>query len=161
MFQFTSLHFGLATGPQELKGVKIIALLRKLRLHQFLDDLADQVVVLGLNTVSDRNWSLQWIINQIKCEINPTQVFLYICELRIPSRFNPCKIHSREMAQISGFDPVTKVETVLTARCLMSLIELLASVEERVLEGLLYMTPFQFHLKEHWRHLQSLDSLLP
>ena len=28
--------------------------------------------------------------------------------LRIPSRFSPCKTHSREMAQTSGFDPTTK-----------------------------------------------------
>ena len=28
-------------------------------------------------------------------------------------------------------------------------------------EGRLHMRPFQFHLKEHWRYPQSLDSLLP
>ena len=28
-------------------------------------------------------------------------------------------------------------------------------------EGRLHMRPFQFHLKEHWRFLQSLDTLLP
>ena len=28
-------------------------------------------------------------------------------------------------------------------------------------EGHLYMKPFQFHLKEHWRFPQSLDNLLP
>ena len=27
--------------------------------------------------------------------------------------------------------------------------------------GHLHMRPFQFHLKEHWRYPQSLDSLLP
>ena len=31
--------------------------------------------------------------------------------LRIPSRFSPCKTHSREMAQTSGFDPTTQVKT--------------------------------------------------
>ena len=31
--------------------------------------------------------------------------------LRIPSRFSPCKTHSREMAQTSGFDPSTQVKT--------------------------------------------------
>ena len=30
-----------------------------------------------------------------------------------------------------------------------------------VQEGCLHMRPFQFHLKEHWRYPQSLDSLLP
>ena len=38
---------------------------------------------------------------------------------------------------------------------------LLASTEKMVPEGRLHMMPFQFHLKEHWRYPQSLDSLLP
>ena len=54
-----------------------------------------------------------------------------------------------------------KSKGVLTARCLMSLIGLLASTEKMVPEGRLHMRPFQFHLKEHWRYPQSLDSLLP
>ena len=36
---------------------------------------------------------------------------VFICGLRIPSRFSPCKTHSREMAQTSGFDPKTPVKT--------------------------------------------------
>ena len=64
--------------------------------------------------------------------------------LRVPSRFSPCKTHSREMAQTPGFDPTPQVKT-----------------EKMVPEGRLYMRPFQFHLKEHWRHPQSLDNLLP
>ena len=36
---------------------------------------------------------------------------VFLCGLRIPSRFSPCKTHSREMAQTSGFDPTTQVKT--------------------------------------------------
>ena len=54
-----------------------------------------------------------------------------------------------------------KSKHVLTARCLMSLIGLLASTEKMVPEGRLHMRPFQFHLKEHWKFPQPLDSLLP
>ena len=43
----------------------------------------------------------------------------------------------------------------------MSLIGSLASTEKMVPEGRLHMRPLQFHLKEHWRYPQSLDSLLP
>ena len=50
-----------------------------------------------------------------------------------------------------------KSKHVLTARCLMSLIGLLASMEKMVPEGRLQMRPFQFHLKEHWRYPQSLE----
>ena len=41
------------------------------------------------------------------------------------------------------------------------LVGLLASMEKMVPEGRLHMKPVQFHLKEHWRYPQSLDSLLP
>ena len=34
-------------------------------------------------------------------------------------------------------------------------------MKKMVPEGRLHMRPFQFHLKEHWRYPQSLDSLLP
>ena len=54
-----------------------------------------------------------------------------------------------------------KSKHVLTARCLMSLIGLLASTEKMFPEGRLHMRPFQFHLKEHWRFPQSLDTLPP
>ena len=36
---------------------------------------------------------------------------IFVCGLRIPSRFSPCKTHSREMAQTSGFNPTTQVKT--------------------------------------------------
>ena len=81
---------------------------------------------------------------------------VFVRGLRIPSRFSPCKTHSREMAQTSGFDLTTQVK-----RCLMSLIGFLASTEKMVPEGSLHIRPFQFYLKEHWRYPQSLDSLLP
>ena len=90
---------------------------------------------------------------------NKTNSGVFIHGLRIPSRFSPCKTHSREMAQTSDFR--LKSKHVLTARCLMSLIGLFASTEKMVLERCLHMRPFEFHLKEHWRYPQSLDSLLP
>ena len=36
---------------------------------------------------------------------------VFVRVLRIPSRFSPCKTHSREMAQAPGFDPTTQVKT--------------------------------------------------
>ena len=36
---------------------------------------------------------------------------VFVCGLRVPPRFSPCKTHSREMAQTSGFDPTTQVKT--------------------------------------------------
>ena len=36
---------------------------------------------------------------------------VFVRGLQIPSRFSPCKTHSREMAQTSGFDPTSQVKT--------------------------------------------------
>ena len=75
--------------------------------------------------------------------------------------YNVSETQSREMAQTSDLILRLKSKHVLTARCLMSLIGFLASIEKMVPEGRPHMRPFQFHLKEQWRFPQSLDSLLP
>ena len=126
--------------------------------------LADQVPVPGGiskgHTGSGRPNPILGLDNQPGKIRTETYSGVFVRGLRIPPRFSPCKTHSREMAQTSGFDPTTQVKTCF-ARCLMSLIGLLASTEKMVPEGRLHMRPFQFHLKEHWRYPQSLDNLLP
>ena len=65
------------------------------------------------------------------------------------------------MAQTSGFDPKTQVKTCFDCKMFDVPNWVARSTEKMVPEGLLHMRPFQFHLKEHWRYPQSLDSLLP
>ena len=77
--------------------------------------------------------------------------------LQIPPRFSP----SREMAQTSGFDPTTQVKTCFDCKMFDVSNWVAASMEKMVPEGHLHIRPFQFHLKEHWRYPQLLDSLLP
>ena len=119
VFQFTSLPFGLATAPQVftmiVKEVKLMALSRELRIHKYLDDWlirsqSQEEAQVNTQAVVDLTQSLGWIINQEKSELKPTQVF-FVHGLRIPPRFSPCKTHSREMAQSSGFDPTPQVKT--------------------------------------------------
>ena len=81
---------------------------------------ADQVqsqeeAQVNTQAVVDLTQSLGWIINQEKSELKPTQVF-FVHGLRIPPRFSPCKTHSREMAQTSGFDPTTQVKRVFDCK---------------------------------------------
>ena len=118
VFQFTSLPFGLATASQVftmiVKEVKLMALSKGLRLHQYLDDWlirsqSREEALVNTQAVVDLTQSLGWIINQQKSELNPTRVF--VRGLRVPPRFSPCKTHSREMAQTSGFYPATQVKT--------------------------------------------------
>ena len=169
MFQFTSLPFGLATVPQVftmiLKEVKLMGVSRGLRLHQCLDDWlirSQSLEEAKVNTraVVDLTQSVGWIINQEKSELKPTQVFLFVgYEYHLDSAL----VKPTQEIWLKLQDLILRLKSrhVLTARCLMSLIGLLASTEKMVPEGCLHMRPFQFHLKQHWIYLQSLDSLLP
>ena len=163
------LPFGLATAPQVftmiVKEVKLMALSRGLRIHQYLDDWlirsqSQEESKVDTQAVVDVTQSLGWIINQKKSELNPTQVFSFVgYEYHLDSALvRPT--HERRL-KLQDLILRLKSKRVLTARCLMSLIGLLASTEKMVPEGRLHMRPFQFHLKEHWRYPQSLDNLLP
>ena len=160
---------GLATAPQVftmiVKEAKLMALSTGLRLHQYLDDWlirsqSQKEAQVNTQAVVDITQSLVWIINQEKSAVKPTQVFSFVgykyyldTDLVKPTEERWLKLQDLMLR--------LKSKHVLTARCLMSLTGLLASMEKMVLEGCLYMRPFQIHLKEHCRYPQSLDSLLP
>ena len=125
-----------------VKEVKLMALYRGLRLHQYLDDWlirshSQEEAQVNTQAVVDLTQSLGWIINQEKSELKPTQVFSFV----------GYKYHLD-----SALVKPTQERW---------LIGLLASTEKMVPEGRLHMRPFQFHLKEHWRYPQSLDTLFP
>ena len=169
VFQFTSLPFGLATAPQVftmiVKEVKLMALSRGLRIHQYLDDWlirsqSQEEAQVNTQAVVELTQSLGWIINQEKSELKPTQLFSFVgYEYHLDSAL--VKPTQERWLKLQDLILQLKSKRVLTARCLMSLIGLLASTEKMVPEGRLHMRPFQFHLKEHWRYPQSLDNLLP
>ena len=121
VFQFTSRPFGLATAPQVftmiVKEVKLMALSR------------------------DLTQSLGWIINQEKSELKPTQVFLFVgYEYHLDSAL--VKPTQERWLKLQDLILRLKSKHVLTARCLMLLIGLLASTEKMVPEGRLHMSPF-------------------
>ena len=87
VFQFTSFPFGLATAPQVfitiVKEVKLMALTRGIRLHQYLDDWpiraqSQEEAQVNTQTVVNLSQSLGWIIKQEKSELKPTQVFSFV-----------------------------------------------------------------------------------
>ena len=77
--------------------------------------LADQVPVPGGiskgHTGSGRPNPILGLDNQPRKIRTETYSGVFVRGLRIPPRFSPCKTHSREMAQTSGFDPTTQVKT--------------------------------------------------
>ena len=87
IYQFTSLPFELAPAPQVftmiVKEVKLMALSRGIRIHQYLDEWlirAQSPEESSHNTkvVVDLTESLGWMINQVKSELIPTQVFFFV-----------------------------------------------------------------------------------
>ena len=84
-----------------------MALSRRIRLQQYLDDWliraqSQEEAQVNTQTVVDLTHS------SVRTKANSG---VFLCGLRIPSRFSPCKTHSREMAQTLGFDPTTQVKT--------------------------------------------------
>ena len=77
--------------------------------------LADQVPVSGgspsEHSGSSRPNSGLGVDNKSGKIRTETYSGVFVRGLRIPPRFSPCKTHSREMAQTSGFDPTTQVKT--------------------------------------------------
>ena len=65
------------------------------------------------------------------------------------------------MAQTSGFDPTTQIKTCFDCKMFDVTLWVACLNGENGPGGTLHMRPFQFHLKEHWRYPQSLDTLLP
>ena len=80
VFLFTSFFFGLATAPRlynDYEGVKLMALKRGVRLHQYLDNWlirapSQKEAQVNTQMVVDLTHSLGWIINQEKSELKPT-----------------------------------------------------------------------------------------
>ena len=144
VFQFTSLPFGDST--------------RGFILHQYLDNWL--IMSQSQEEAQVNTQAMGWIINQEKSELKPTQVFSFVgYEYHLDSAL----VQPTEERWLKLQDLILRLKSkhVLTARCLILLIGLLASMEKMVPEGRLHMRPFQFHLKEHWRYPQSLYSLLP
>ena len=143
VFQFTSLPFGLATAPQVftmiVKEVKLMALSRGLRLHQYLDDWlirsqSQEEAQVNTQAVVDLTQSLGWIINQEKSELKPTQVFSFVGnEYHLDSAL--VKPTQERWLKLQDLILRLKSKHVLTARCLMSLIGLLSSTEKMVPGG--------------------------
>ena len=124
VFQFTS-PFGLATAPQVftmiVKEVKLMALSRGLRIHQYLDDWlirsqSQEEAQVNTQAVADLTQSLGWIINQEKSELKPTQVFSFVgSEYHLDSAL--VKPTQERWLKLQDLILRLKSKLLLTARC--------------------------------------------
>ena len=122
-----------------VKEVKLMALSRGLRLHQYMDDWlirsqSQEEAQVNTQEVVDLTQSLGWKINQEKSELKLTQVFSFVgYEHHLDSAL--VKPTQERWLKLQDLILCLKSKHVLTARCLMSLIGLLASTEKMVPGG--------------------------
>ena len=168
-YQFKALLFGLSTAPMEFtvvaKEVKLMALQRGIRIHQYLDDwlvraTSHHTCLQHTQTLVALSLELGWLVNKEKSELDPKQVFNFIgyqFDLR-EGKVRPTPelwqtLTNKILSILSG--PVCLVQQF------MSLIGLLTATEKQVHLGRLHMRPFHWHLKNNWRVPESLEKVIP
>ena len=86
-YQFKALLFGLSTAPMEFtvvaKEVKLMALQRGIRTHQYQDDwlvraTSRQICLQHTQTLVALCQELGWLVNKKKSELDPKQVFNFV-----------------------------------------------------------------------------------
>ena len=104
----------------DCKGSKTNGPLKRTQNSPIPGRLADQVPVSGgspsEHTGSGRPNSVLGVDNKSGKIRTETYSGVFVRGLRIPPRFSPCKTNSREMAQTSGFDPMTQVKTCIDCK---------------------------------------------
>ena len=155
-YQFKALPFGLSTAPMEFtvvaKEVKLMALQRGIRIHQYLDDwlvsaTSHQTCLQHTQTLVALCRELGWLMNKEKSELESKEVFNFVgyqFDLRegkvrpTPDRWQT--LQDKILSILSS--------SVCPVWQFMSLIGLLTATEKQVHLGRLHMIPIQWHLEE-------------
>ena len=168
-YQFKALPFGLSTAPMEFtvlaKEVKLMAIHKGIRIHQYLDDWlmrarSQQTCLQHTQILVKMCQDLGWLVNLEKSELEPKQVFDFVgyqFDLR-SGRVKPTPDRWQSLQD--------KIQALLLLpacpdRQFMSLIGLLTATEKQVHLGRLHMRPIQWHLKNNWRVPESLEKVIP
>ena len=169
-YQFKALPFGLSTAPLEFtvvaKEVKLMAMHKGIRIHQYLDDWlvkarSHHVCLQHTKDLVKMCEDLGWLVNLEKSELEPIQVFDFV-----GYHFDLGSGQARPTMDRWQTLRTTKIQTLLAlpvcpVRQFMSLIGLLTATEKQVHLGRLHMRPIQWHLKNHWRVPESLEKVIP
>ena len=155
-YQFKALPFGLSTAPMEFtvlaKEVKLMAIHRGIRTHQYLDNWlvrarSQHICLQRTQILVKICQDLGWLVNLEKSELEPKQVFDFVgyqFDLR-SGRVRPTPDRWQSLQD--------KIQALLLlpaclVRQFMSLIGLLTATEKQVHLGRLHMRPIQWHLKK-------------
>ena len=159
-YQFKALPFGLATAPLEFtvvaKKVKLMAMHKGIRIHQYLDDWLVRAKSHQVCLQHTRDL-LKVCQDFEKSELEPKQVFDFVGYQfdHKSGRVRPTPDRWQTLK--------TKIQAILArpscpVRLFMSLIGLLTAT---VYLGRLHMRPIQWHLKNNWRVPESLEKVIP
>ena len=168
-YQFKALPFGLSTAPMEFtvvtKEVKLMALQKGIRIHQYLDDWlvrasTHDTCLQHTQTLITLCQDLGWLVNREKSELVPQQVFNFVgyqFDLKV-GRVRPTEERWQTLT-----DKIRSIlsDPVCPVRKFMFLIGLLTATEKQVHLGRLHMRPIQWHLKNNWKVPESLEKVIP
>ena len=168
-YQFKALPFGLSTAPMEFtvlaKEVKLMAIHKGIRIHQYLDDWlvrarSHQTCLHHTQILVEMCQDLGWLVNLEKSELEPQQVFNFV-GYQFDLKSGRVRPTPDRWQSLQG-----KIQTLLLlpacpVRQFMSLIGLLTATEKQVHLGRLHMRPIQWHLKNNWRVPESLEKVIP
>ena len=168
-YQFKALPFGLSTAPMEFtvvaKEVKLMALQKGIRIHQYLDDWlvkasTHHTCLQHTQTLATLCQELGWLVNKEKSELVPKQVFNFV---GYQFDLKEGKVRPTEERWQALTDKIRSIlsDPVCPVRKFMSLIGLLTATEKQVHLGRLHMRPIQWHLKNNWRVPESLEKVIP
>ena len=122
-YQFKALPFGLSTAPMEFtvlaKEVKLMAIHKGIRIHQYLDDWlvrasSHSICLQHTQTLVKMCQDLGWLVNTEKSELEPKQISLQLCRLPVRPQVRPGQTDTGPVAQPSGENTSTFVTTGLS-----------------------------------------------
>ena len=117
-YQFKALPFGLSTAPMEFtvlaKEVKLMAIHKGIRIHQYLDDWlvrakSQQISLQHTQILVKMCQDLGWLVNLENSELEPKR----LCRLPVRPQVRPGQTDSGPVAKPSGQDTSTFVSTGL------------------------------------------------
>ena len=168
-YQFKALPFGLSTAPMEFtvitKEVKLMAMHKGIRIHQYLDDWlvrakSPQACLQHTQILVKICQDLGWLVNLEKSELEPKQVFNFV-GYQFDLKSGRVRPTPDRWQSLQGKIQQLLLLPACPARQFMSLIGLLTATEKQVHLGRLHMRPIQWHLKNNWRVPESLEKVIP
>ena len=164
-YQFKALPFALPTAPMEFivipKEVKLMAIHKGLRIHQYLDRLvrarSHQAGLQHTQELVKMCQQLGWLVNLEKSELEPKQKLDFV-GYQFDLRSGRVRLTPDRWQNLQ--EKILKLLSLpaCPVREFMPLIGLLTATEKQVHLGRLHIRPIQWH---HWKVPELLKKVIP